>query len=106
MTTEMPQYKKAFPDFNLDIDIPEGFVDCSWENEPCPSFQNIDLELILYVDYADTNLREFKDIERFSLVATKNGMFMENNDQLITTDNWDEILLEIENRKSSFNPSP
>jgi hypothetical protein len=106
MITELQKYKQAFPDFLLDVEIPEGFVDCSWENEPCPSFQNKELELILYVDYADPDQREFADSERFSLVETANGMFTENNDQLINTNEWDKILLEIENRKASVQPAP
>lgn len=52
-------YRKEFPDFGeLDIELPEGFVDRSWHNDAMPCFLNKELGLELWVDYADPELSE------------------------------------------------
>jgi len=58
-------YQKEFPDFVLDVQLPEGFEDTSWHNNICPSFKRGDVEI--FVDYADTALRELPDSPRFSV---------------------------------------
>ncbi|WP_315922099.1 hypothetical protein [Mesorhizobium sp. SP-1A] len=106
MSNETPLYKKEFPDFELDVAIPEGFEDVSWGNDGCPSFLHKELDVLLYVDYADTSKREHEDTVRFSLITTEDGMLTENREDLLDTDDFAEVLAKIEERKASRNPAP
>lgn len=105
MNAEVPNYKQAFPNFDLDVTIPDGFIDRA-QCGLCPSFENEDLDLILYVDYSDSKLRAFADSERFTLVPKKYGTIRELHEKTISTDNWDQILEEIENLRSTLFPKP
>jgi len=64
-------YRSEFPDFDriLDIDLiaAHGLVDCSWHNDAVPSFERIvgDYRIVLWVNYADRNLREFADAAEY-----------------------------------------
>lgn len=68
-------YQTEFPDFpaaDMPSDIPADFADSSWRNEICPSFtiwENMDSPVFqwakLWIDYADSALREFQDGKRF-----------------------------------------
>jgi hypothetical protein len=66
--------KKAFPGFELEFDLPKGFVDTSWHHNESPSFDKplADGTVIrLWVDYADRSRSRCTDEEpyfRFSLV--------------------------------------
>lgn len=106
MSNETPLYKKEFPDFELDVAIPEGFEDVSWVNDACPSFLHKELDVILYIDYADPSKREHEDTLRFGLITTEDGMHTENREDLAHTDDFAEVLAKIEERKASRNPAP
>ncbi len=87
----------AFPDFQLDIELPAGFRDVSFVNDSCPSFQNDDLDLLLFVDYADPAKREYPETERFSLIRTENGELpLHSNSHLLDTDDLNKIVEKIE----------
>lgn len=58
-------YRESFPDFELGIVLPDDFVDISFKQDSCPSFQNKDLGLILFVDYMDCSKREHPLTNRF-----------------------------------------
>lgn len=106
MNNETPRYKQEFPDFDLDIAIPEGFEDVSWVNDTCPSFQHKELDLLLFVDYADPSKREHEDTLRFSLITTEDGMLTDARDDLAYTDDFAEVLAKLEERKAARNPTP
>jgi len=62
-------YMIQFPDFD-DHATPAqllalGFADASWHNDTCPSFDRDGL--IVFVDYLDTELSEFKG-KRFNVI--------------------------------------
>lgn len=92
-------YQTAFPDFELDVTIPDGFVDASWHNDAMPSWvKTFDdgRTLTLFVDYADSNLSEWRDCDnyvRFWLYAgDTDGM---NDSPLISTNDYTDILSAI-----------
>lgn len=61
-------HKTEFPDFTLDVTIPDGFEDHSWHNDVCPHFVKQISEnrcLSLWIDYADRAASEFPDFPRF-----------------------------------------
>lgn len=105
MNAKVPDYKLACPNFVLDVNIPDGFIDRSRYGQ-CPSFENKDLDLILYIDYSDPELRAFADSERFTLVPKEYGTIRELHEKTISTDNWDEIIEAIENLRSMLYPKP
>jgi hypothetical protein len=55
----------CFPDFKLDITIPEGFQDNHYKNDACPCWfkplDGADYGLQLWVDYKDPKLSECRD---------------------------------------------
>jgi hypothetical protein len=91
----------AFPDFTLDIELPEGFRDVSFANDTCPSFQHDELDLLLFIDYADPSDREHPETERFSLLRTENGELpVEPQAHLIDTDDLALVLQKIEEERA------
>jgi hypothetical protein len=97
----------AFPDFTLDIELPEGFRDVSFVNDPCPSFQHDELDLLLFVDYADPADREYPETERFSLLRTEDGKLpTEHQDHVLDTDDLTLILEKIEEERASKENQP
>lgn len=102
-------YRKAFPDFGeLDVELPDHFVDVSWGNEPCPCFHSAEARAFLYVDYADAALREFPEMERFGLQAAgEDGQHLEDDRrQLLHTDDFGLVLQRIEARRAEFASRP
>ena len=54
-------YRQAFPDFDHEPAIPADFVDVSWKNDACPSWQlGAEFGTQVYVNYKDKALREFE----------------------------------------------
>lgn len=81
-------YLTEFPNFDGAYlpTIPTGFVDQSWRNDTCPSWQQGDLWL--FIDYAAPCLREMAETPRYSLQRRT-----DEGDQFIAdTDDWQEIL--------------
>jgi hypothetical protein len=105
--TDIKEQPHPFPDFTLDVVLPEGFIDISWGNDISPSFQNTDLELILYIDYAEAEKREYPTSERFTLVRTEDGQHTGNDeDHLLTTNEYDKIIERIETVRSELSKGP
>lgn len=62
----MSDFRIEFPDFDPATlpAIPSDWKDVSWCNDACPSFE-VDENHTVYIDYADTTLREIPDWKRF-----------------------------------------
>lgn len=59
-----PLCTTAFPGFELDFQLPEGFEDTSWHHNETPSFDKVQPDgtvLRLWVDYADRALSRLTD---------------------------------------------
>lgn len=86
-------YKTEFPDFVLDVEIPEDFADQSWHNDVCPRFDK-QLQngtwLVLWVDYLDPNDREYTKEKRFAVALNDDEYtYVET---LLESDSWQEIV--------------
>ena len=55
-------YKTAFPDYDDSLPVLDGFEDCSWKNDVCPSIceagKEPDDALFIFCDYKNPELRE------------------------------------------------
>jgi hypothetical protein len=73
-----------FPDYDVSTlpAIPDEWLDTSWHNDTCPSWQVGPYRVS--IDYADPSEREFDNTERF-LVSLE-------QDCLLATNNWQEVL--------------
>ena len=97
----MTTYRDEFPDFpEADMPaMPEGFTDSSWHNDVCPSIQNEKLGLRIFIDYVDVDQREVQENGgRFIVYRTDDNKMP--NDDVLVTDNWDEVLACIARQSS------
>lgn len=104
----MQDYRAEFPDFGeLDVQLPNGFVDVSWHNEPAPSFGKLfetGAYLRIVVDYADPAKRETPSLERFHAVLYAN----ESEDAVIvehSNNDWNVLLLWVGEQESADSAS-
>lgn len=95
---EIPtSYRVAFPDFAPETmpEIPPGWFDRSWHNEPCPSF-NTGNGHIVFVDYADRKDREIQEGDRFTVCACVDAY--SHNGTLFSSDDWAAVLAFVDIR--------
>lgn len=101
---DIPYWKEMFPDFELDVAIPQGFEDYSWSGNMCPEWANIDLQVTLVIDYKDiemSDIRESDEQGRFMIHSYPESIFMEDGiwdysgsrcELLLETNNYDEVV--------------
>ena len=79
-------YTSQFPEFDPSTlpTIPSDWEDMSWRNDVCPSWQCGAVRV--WIDFADPQLREWGDCERFRITDA------EVNDLLFATDDWKAAL--------------
>jgi len=90
--------KIEFPDFNLDVAIPESFIDISFRNDMCPIFEDKKAGLQLMIDYKDVDLREFEEGPRFILQVIQSDIFKPFK-SILETDTFEEVLSAIETHR-------
>ena len=91
----MTYYLKEFPDYGtMDVSAPEGFKDSSWHNDICPSFTNEAKNLIIWVDYADPEKREYPLTWRFMLCSIDADGIC--SVVIAESDSWADILAAIQ----------
>ncbi len=75
----------AFPEFDMATlpFIPKDWMDISWRNDVCPSWQSNGYQI--FVNFANPDDREYSG-ERFLVCDIEIG------DCLLSTDNWAEVL--------------
>lgn len=88
----MQTYLTEFANFPVDpvciALLGMGFVDASWHNDSCPSFEGFDLKV--WVEYADPEQREFgPDAERFGISYASDG---QESGSMLSTNEWNEVL--------------
>jgi hypothetical protein len=89
-------YKNEFPDFVLDVEIPAGFIDNSWHNNamPCWYRELADNQVVvLWIDYADTALRDHPLNARFVVHLMDNTLT--DVSESFVTDDYKEILQQL-----------
>ena len=85
-------YRTEFPDYPPESmpAIPAGWIDTSWHNDTCPSFQVGENGPQVYVDYLNPARREIEGCPRFTVIV-----YDENDEQmppLLETDDWSAVL--------------
>lgn len=93
-------YRTAFPDYVLDVTVPDGFVDSSVRDDGMPSFTNSELGLLLMADYPDPQQRLIPGGARFALLQLRAGDEMDVSEVLLETDNYNDILRYVERYRS------
>lgn len=87
----VPLYQIEFPDYGpLDFTPPMGFVDTSWHNDVCPSFEGDGLKL--FADYKDVLRRESAMGERFALALLDSDGILQP-DFTFTSDNYEHEVV-------------
>jgi hypothetical protein len=63
----MSYYKSEFRNYDDTLTLPEGWVDVSWHNDACPSFQKAfgNVTFRIFCDYKDPDQREMQGAMRF-----------------------------------------
>jgi hypothetical protein len=80
-TVEFP----AFDTATMPV-IPENWIDVSYHNDACPSFDT-QKGLIVFVDFEDLHEREFFEGERFNLINSEDC-----DDTVFSSDDWKAVL--------------
>tara|TARA_R110000787_G_scaffold203508_1_gene313993 strand:- start:325 stop:618 length:294 start_codon:yes stop_codon:yes gene_type:complete len=85
-------YTNEFPDFELDVNIPNGFDDIAWHNDTCPCWfkplNGANQGFRLWVDYKDQADSEFSDDKNYNRFILQFGSFDygDFHDLVITND--------------------
>lgn len=84
-------YKTEFPDYDDTLPILEGFEDCSWKNDVCPSIceqgKEPDDAIFVFCDYKNPELRE-NGIEQPRFVVSKGYA---NHPYIFSSEDWSEV---------------
>ncbi len=77
MTTPLDTYLREFSHADYAIEpvmlaflAGLGFADHSWHNEPCPSFDIAEKQIVVYIDCLQRDKREHTECDRFSIHRT------------------------------------
>ena len=94
----MFNYKREFRFFDFEIPpLPDGFIDMSWHNNVCPSFERKynDTEFVaLWVNYANPKRRECGG-KQFILTILQDNDLCNDIKFILETDSWDEMLNKV-----------
>jgi len=64
------RYEKEFNSESYNVpEFLKQWEDCSWHNDVCPRFENIDLGIAVWVDTVDPAEREFDDWAQYTVVG-------------------------------------
>ena len=108
----MERYKQEFSNYDDELPTIEGFFDCSWHNDSCPSImgyfnpttKQVDGEnepfIQIYIEYKNPELRDYKGIQRFHVLTNMNPDSDLNGELVISTDSWSDVLLTIKELKN------
>lgn len=85
------------PDF--EYPIPANFIDSSYGNDSCASITSELLNLQVFIDAKEPSNRENKELARFCVInASEYG----EGNSLLESNNFDDVLTLIEQRKESW----
>lgn len=87
----MERYQMEFPDFGeLDVDLPDDWIDESWHNDTCPRWRVDGTDLYVLIDYEDPTKREVQGESRFAVYEHSDDG--ERSEDLALTDDWLDVL--------------
>jgi hypothetical protein len=89
----MNNYQTEFPDFALDVIIPDTWEDISYHNDACPSYHAgltpEGYNVKVWIDYTDPKEREFPEMNRFCVVIEDNLIIETDTHE---GNDWDAVL--------------
>lgn len=93
-------YRTEFPDFpEADMPVlPVGFEDTSWANNSAPSFQNDEMRISVWIDFANPEQSEWSEdrasggMKRFAVNLLDAELAPTNDMADLETDDWNEVL--------------
>ena len=92
ITLNGPLYLDQFPDFELGVTIPPGWIDTSYRNDVCPSFQVGRFQI--WVDYIEPDRREMEEWPRFAITRLDSDeQWVED---IMASDDFEAIKAKIE----------
>jgi hypothetical protein len=94
----MSLVKEAFPNYDDVLPMLEGFEDCSYKNDSCPSISKElgeEIRLMLYCDYKNKYKREDREGFRYCL-SFEMSMILCNSKILLLSDDIMEVKRFIE----------
>lgn len=97
-----PLLAREFPDYPIASlpPIPAHWVDRSWHNEPCPTFQIGEADgQIVFIDFPDPAVREFPEMKRFTVHNLDQNGQLGTDSMGLETDDWAEVLAEVESNE-------
>ena len=98
---ETKTYKTEFPNFVLDVKIPEGFEDNSWHNDTMPNWVKGET-LNLWIDYLEDKDRELSSPYRFHLLqGDPYNQLTQDYEVLVETNDYNDITYYLENYNAS-----
>jgi hypothetical protein len=91
-------YKTEFRYFDFKIpQIPDGFIDMSWHNNVCPSFERVlgDQLITFWVDYKNPKRRERTWGKQFFVTTEPNNDDINDVDLVFETESWQVAMNKI-----------
>ena len=89
----MTSYQTEFPDFAMDVIIPDTWEDISYHNDACPSYHAgltpEGYSIKVWIDYTDPKKREFPQMDRFCVVIEDNLIIETDTHE---GNDWDAVL--------------
>lgn len=91
-------YKTEFPHFGeIEVEIPDGFEDVSWQNDAYPCFADSKRRLFLWIANRDSAQRE---LETARFMIERGGQVIDGSLQhglsrgadLLETEEWSEVI--------------
>ena len=86
-------YKEQFPNYDDTLKIPKEFEDWSYHNDMMPCigkrviYKGNEIDIVIFQDYKDINLRERDDTPRYHFIIRINSIIIFQ----YSTDNWSMI---------------
>lgn len=90
----------AYPAADLP-EMPQGFEDASWHNDMSPSIENRAMGLRVWIDFLKPEDRDLPDSKRFTVQGIDADGDLLDEDDLLNTDEWADVLALIATRKEA-----
>lgn len=107
------RYEREFNSESYNVpEFLKSWEDCSWHNDACPRFENVDLGIAVWVETIDPEGREFDDWKQYTVVGIApldNGERTELlDDTLFATDSvenlctWIDLYIMVDRLDDAF----
>jgi hypothetical protein len=78
--------KTEFPNYDDRLSFPDGWIDCSWRNDVCPSYEKDfgNTTYKIFCNFKDVNKREIGGLQFHVCTYTKNNNSLESENEFNT----------------------